>query len=452
MAPCCQWRRLDPEAGLTGDELHISRGPVSLPAFATAAATGPSKKKGGYLMSDFFQNGAIATFHRLRHREVGELEAELAEAARHRPISLVLPYIPLERQGEGLPRILQELRHVRYLKNLVVTMGMTDAAEFREAKRLFSELPQKPILIWCTGPRIGEVYRDLAGAGCDVGGDGKGRSAWTAYGYILAREDSSVIALHDCDIVTYDRHLLARLCYPVAHPNIDFEFCKGYYSRLTDRMHGRVTRIFVTPLIRALKASLGPNPFLDYLDSFRYILAGEFSMGTDVARRLRIPGDWGIEVGVLAEVHRNCALRRICQADLSDNYEHKHQPLSLEDPDKGLMKMGTDIAKCIFRTMASMGHTLSSEFFLSLKSSYLRIAQDLIAHYECDSLINGLSYNRHAEGGAAEAFVRCIVSAGQQFLETPMETPYVPNWNRVASAVPDLYQRLLHVVEQDNKD
>ena len=175
-------------------------------------------------------------------------------------------------------------------------------------------------------------------------------------------------------------------------------------------------------------------------------------MGKDVARRIRIPGDWAIEVGVLAEVHRNCALRRICQVDLADNYEHKHQPLTLEDPNKGLMKMGTDIAKCIFRTMASMGYTLTNEFFITLKSSYLRIAQDLIARYEYDSLINGLAYDRHAEGGAAEAFVRCIVSAGQQFLETPIETPYIPNWNRVVSAVPGVFEQLLHIVEGDNKN
>jgi glucosyl-3-phosphoglycerate synthase len=403
-------------------------------------------------MSDFFQNGEIATFHRLRHRDLKELEAELMEASRHRPISLVLPYIPIELQGPGLPKIVRELQQVKYLKNIIVTVGRANAREFKEARKFFSVLPQKPNLIWCTGPKMEEIYTLLAENGIDVGEDGKGRSAWTAYGYILAREDSEVIALHDCDIVTFNRDLLARLCYPVTDRNIDFEFCKGYYSRVTDRMHGRVTRIFVTPLIRALRVTLGHNQFLDYLDSFRYILAGEFSMGTDLARRIRIPGDWGIEVGVLAEVHRNCALRRICQVDLADNYEHKHQPLTLEDPNKGLLKMGTDIAKCIFRNMASMGYTLTNEFFISLKSSYLRIAQDLIARYEYDCLINGLKYDRHVEGGAAEAFVRCIVSAGQQFLETPIETPYVPNWNRVISAVPNAFELLIRTVERDNRD
>jgi glucosyl-3-phosphoglycerate synthase len=403
-------------------------------------------------MSDFFQNGEIATFHRLKHRDLIEFEEELEEATRHRPISLVLPYIPIELHGAGLPKIIKELREVRYLKNIIVAVGRANAEEFKKAKEFFSVLPQKPKLIWCTGPKIAKLYNLLAEKGINVGDDGKGRSAWTAYGYILALEDSQVIALHDCDIATYDRDLLARLCYPVAHPNIGFDFCKGYYSRVTDRMHGRVTRVFATPLIRALKETLGSNQFLEYLDSFRYILAGEFSMDANVARLIRIPGDWGLEVGVLAEIHRNCALRRICQVDLSDNYEHKHQPLTLGDPNKGLMKMGTDIAKSIFRTMASMGHTLTNEFFLTLRASYLRIAQDHIARYEYDSEINGLFYDRHNEGSTAEAFVRCIVSAGQQFLEAPFEAPQIPNWNRVISAAPNIFELLLNTVEQDNKD
>jgi len=113
--------------------------------------------------------------------------------------------------------------------------------------------------------------------------------------------------------------------------------------------------------------------------------------------------------------------------------------------------MGTDIAKCIFRTMASRGYTLTNEFFVSLKASYLRIAQDLIARYEYDSEINGLKYDRHKEGSSAEAFVRCIVSAGEQFLETPIEVPYIPNWNRVVSAVPDIFDWLIGAVEEDNK-
>ena len=107
--------------------------------------------------------------------------------------------------------------------------------------------------------------------------------------------------------------MLARLCYPVANPNLGFEFCKGYYARATDRMHGRVTRLFMTPLIRAALGMAPEAAFLKFLDSFRYPLAGEFAMRAELARVNRIPGDWGLEIGVLAEVFRNCATARVCQ-------------------------------------------------------------------------------------------------------------------------------------------
>ena len=31
-----------------------------------------------------------------------------------------------------------------------------------------------------------------------------------------------MIAVHDCDIVSYSRELLARLCYPTANPNLGY--------------------------------------------------------------------------------------------------------------------------------------------------------------------------------------------------------------------------------------
>ena len=131
---------------------------------------------------------------------------------------------------------------------------------------------------------------------------GKGFACWIAYGLVLAEARCNVLAVHDCDITTYDRELLARLCYPVVHPSLGFEFAKGYYARVTDRMNGRVTRLFMTPLLRSLQVVVGRHPLLVYLDSFRYALAGEFAMKADLARVNRIPSDWGLEVGMLAEV------------------------------------------------------------------------------------------------------------------------------------------------------
>jgi glucosyl-3-phosphoglycerate synthase len=83
------------------------------------------------------------------------------------------------------------------------------------------------------------------------------------------------------------------------------------------------------PLIRAMQKVFGYTPLLVYLDSFRYPLAGEFAMTADLARVNKLLGDWGLDFGILAEVFRNSSTQRICQVDLIDTYEHKHQPISL---------------------------------------------------------------------------------------------------------------------------
>ncbi|RKY82149.1 glycosyl transferase [candidate division KSB1 bacterium] len=402
-------------------------------------------------MADFFQDGEITNLHRLKPGDTERLESELETFSKHRPIALVLPALFIDLKAEPIKKILSEISKVKYLNEVILTLGKANREEFEEVKSMFSSLNLPVSIIWNDGENIQELYRLLDKEGVSAGEDGKGRSAWMAYGLILARESSQVIVLHDCDIVTYDRELLARLCYPVTNPNLDYEFCKGYYARVTDRLHGRVTRLFVTPLIRALKKIIGPHDFLDYLDSFRYILAGEFSMRADLARMNRIPGDWGLEVGVLAEVYRNCSRKRICQVEITDNYEHKHQPLSENDPSTGLNKMSIDIAKIIFRTMASMGVIFPSGWVKTLKATYLRTAQDSITKYSHDSEIDGLFFDRHQEAVAVETFVKAIEIASEEFERDPFGAPLIPNWNRVISAIPNFFALLKEAVERDNR-
>ncbi|MCP5005630.1 MAG: glycosyl transferase [Planctomycetes bacterium] len=402
-------------------------------------------------MGDFHQPGEITTLHRFGKLDLNKLESAIKKYSRLRPIALVLPTIFSELEGTALPKILEELKEVKYLNQIVVTLGRFNKEQFKQAKKFFSVLPQEVKLIWNDSSRIKKLYKLLDDENVSAGQDGKGRSAWLAYGYVLAMEKPKVIVLHDCDIQTYSREFLARLCYPVVNHNLDFEFCKGYYLRVTDRMHGRVTRLFVTPLLRALRTILGDSDFLKYLDSFRYPLAGEFSMIADLARANRIPGDWGLEVGVLAEVYRNCSKKRICQVDLCETYEHKHQPLSEENVETGLMKMCIDISKALFTTMSSAGIIFSDGFFRTLRITYLRKAQIFIERYENDAAINGLFFDRHQESKAVEAFTNGIMLAGQQFLENPIGTPLIPNWNRVTSAIPDFFEKLIDAVDSDNK-
>jgi glucosyl-3-phosphoglycerate synthase len=401
-------------------------------------------------MSDFFQSGVITTLHRIKKVDLERMETELEFYSKHNPIALVLPSLYSELREKALKTIVSEIQRVKYINQIIVTLGRANEKQFEHAKEFFSVLPQQTTVIWNDGKRVQSLYTILNTNDISAGDDGKGRSTWMGFGYVLASEKSNVIVLHDCDILSYDREFLARLCYPVVNPNLGYEFCKGYYARVTNKMHGRVTRLFVTPLIRSLERLLGYLPFLVYLDSFRYPLAGEFSMITDLARINRIPWDWGLEVGVLSEVFRNCSLRRICQVDLTDNYEHKHQELSPDDPGKGLLKMSTDIAKNLFRNLASEGIDLSESLLKTLRAAYLRTAQEAITKYHDDAAINGLDFDRHEEGVAVEAFTKGIELASRGFVEDPLSIPLIPNWSRVTSAIPDFLERLKNAVDDDN--
>src|SRR4030067_886672 len=401
-------------------------------------------------MGDFFQPGVITTLHRLRKNSLDRRETELEFFSRYNPIALVLPSLYCELKEKALKAIISEIKKMKYINQVIVTLGRANEKEFEHAKEFFSVLPQETIVIWNDGERVRSLYDILTKNDISAGEGGKGRSVWMAFGYVLASEKSKVIVVHDCDIFSYDREFLARLCYPVVNPNLGYEFCKGYYARVTNKMHGRVTRLFVTPLLRSLERLLGHLPFLVYLDSFRYPLAGEFSMITDLARINRIPWDWGLEVGVLSEVFRNCSLRRICQVDLTENYEHKHQELSPDDPSKGLLRMSTDIAKNLFRNLASEGIDLSESLLKTLKATYLRTAQETITKYHDDAAINGLDFDRHEEGVAVETFTKGIELASKAFLDDPLRIPLIPNWSRVASAIPDFLERLKHAVDDDN--
>jgi glucosyl-3-phosphoglycerate synthase len=312
-------------------------------------------------------------------------------------------------------------------------------------------LPQRTIIIWNDGERLSALRKTLEGHGLKIGPDGKGRSAWMAYGYVLGARKAEVIALHDCDIVTYSRELLARLVYPVVNPNLGFEFCKGFYARYADKMYGRVTRLLVTPLLRTLKVVLHPHPLLDYLDSFRYALAGEFAMNADLARVNRIPSDWGLEVGVLAEVYRNTSVRRICQSDLCEVYDHKHQVLDAESAETGLLKMCVDICKNLFRTLSSEGIVISQWDLKTVLARYQKLAEDTIDRYNADAAINGLSYERHVEESVVETFAKGIRMAGEMYLEDPLGIALIPNWNRVTAALPDFLDQLKAAVDEDNE-
>jgi len=404
-------------------------------------------------MSDFSQNGVVTTLHELGFVARDPLEAMLREATANYRIGLLLPITADDMRAEPFQPIVEQLREADYVDTIVVVLNRADdPADYRHMRQLLAPLGDKARILWTDGPRGQELIGELIEAGFDLNRPGKGRAVWFGFGYLLADPDLSAFVLHDCDIVNYDRLMLARLCLPMAHPSLDFEYCKAYYARCTDRMHGRVARLLVSPILRSLIALLGNDPYLVYMDSFRYPLAGEFAVTSTLARSNRIPSDWGLEVGTLSEVYRNTSVKRVCQVDLACVYDHKHQDLSLEDPSRGLMKMAGDILISLYRTLASRGVVLTRAHFTTLRSAYLRAAQDAIRQYHADALINGLLYDRHGEEEAIEGFAQQVIAAGERFEEAPTGGSEIPTWSRVLAALPEFPHRLREAVKADARE
>ncbi|MEM7288127.1 MAG: glycosyl transferase [Actinomycetota bacterium] len=402
-------------------------------------------------MGDFFQNGVITTLHDLGNRPLDDLESDLRAWGEHRPMALVIPALASELDGAGLPGIVEVLSGVDFLEEIIIGLDRADEAGFERARGFFDALPTPHRILWNEGPRLRAVHEELLERNLAPLELGKGRNVWYCMGYFLASGRSDVLALHDADIVTYSRSMLARLLYPVASPTFGYAFCKGYYFRAgDDRLNGRVARLLVTPLVRALRQTMGPHPYLDYLDSFRYPLAGEFAMDADVVRGLRIPADWGLEIGVLSEVYRNYTARRVCQVDVADAYDHKHQEVGADDPTRGLHRMAIDISKSMVRKLAISGEVFSPGVFRTLKATYYRMALDMVDQYLHDAEMNGYSVDRHREEQLVELFAQAITTAGDDYLSRPMELPFMPSWTVVLDALPDVYEMLTDAVEADN--
>jgi glucosyl-3-phosphoglycerate synthase len=236
------------------------------------------------------------------------------------------------------------------------------------------------------------------------------------------------------------------LLYPLVEPELDFKFNKGYYARVNLEkkiIYGRVFRLFLHPLLQSFVDLQGAEPdFVRFLRSFRYPISGEFALTSDLARDVDIPGDWGIEIGIMAEMYRNVTSKRICQTDLGF-YDHKHQKVGSE--------MTGDILKTLLRILIEEDHIqVSRQSLISLRVLYQRHAQDCIRQYHADAHFNNLKYDRHSEETMVEKFSQQIMNAGTSYMRKPVGTR-IPDWLRTLSARRKIREQLLDIVISDNR-
>lgn len=385
--------------------------------------------------------------------DLESLEARLVQLSQTSPTAVLIPALYEELERPALTLIREQLSQCQFVQTVIVCLYAKKADQYQRAVEFFSSMPQKTLIIWENGPRVTKILEELYRNGLDLlRFKGKGRAVWLGLGVATLCADA--IALHDADITTYDKSYPLKLLFPLLEKEFGIAFNKAFYARLGSepnrRFHGRVVRLFVTPLLISLTKLFGYRDYLRYLTSYRYPLSGEFAMTSDLALNIRIPGNWGLEIGLLSEVYRNVAEKRISQIDLG-TFEHKHQSLGMS-PNEGLQKMSRDILRSVLRTLTETEPvTISMDHIHALRVKFRRESQDFIRQYFVDARFNGLAYDRHQEEATVETFESIIIDAGEQYFLDPSGAQ-IPDWTRALSVMPDLRHQLLKATELDAKD
>lgn len=395
-------------------------------------------------MPDFHLN-YVPTFTLLQKETLAAMEERLLQASTRIPVGVLIPALYSDLASPAMANIIKELTQMQFVGRVYISLDRADLEDFRRAKEIVAPLEDKGCLLWNDNPQVQAVIQKIDDL-LPLGPRGKGRAVWTALGYILTKGEVSVLAFHDADILTYDRTFLVRLLYAVVQ--LRYQFAKGFYARYGDRLYGRAVRLFYFPFVRSLRVILGNLDFLEYMADFRYPLAGEFAMFTSIAREMQFPSDWGIEVGILSEIYRLVRVPRICQVELTNRYDHKHQQLGT-DPHSGLQKMIADIARTFFAQLSSQGIVLSREFFRTLKLTYLTHARSVVGVYEAFAEMHDLEqYDLHNELTAVETFAQALDNAFEDFHHYPFGSPFIPDWRRIEVAIEGIMEELTAALDR----
>ncbi len=377
------------------------------------------------------------------------LEARLTQLTETIPTAVLIPALYEELERPALTRIRDQLALCKFVNNVVVAVNAQTPEQYTKTVEFFSILPQPTFVIWENGSRVTQLLENLKTKGLDLlRFKGKGQAVWIGLG--IASLQAEAIALHDADIITYDKSYPLKLLFPLVEKDLGISFNKAYYARIggePQRFHGRVMRLFVTPLLSALTDLFGYQNYLRYLSAYRYPLSGEFALTNDLALNTRIPGNWGLEIGLLGEVYRNVAEKRIAQVDLGV-FDHKHQPIG-QSSNEGLRKMCRDIFRSILRTLTETERVIiSMEHIHALRIKFRREAQDFSRQYFVDARFNNLNYDRHQEEVIVEVFEQVIAETGELFFENPAGAQ-IPDWTRALAAMPALREQLREATKRD---
>ncbi len=335
----------------------------------------------------------IATFH-----DYGEAHpsAPLKQA------TVVVPLAQRDAESPAADRVMQRLEAVD--PGHVLVPLRADQSAVRDVVAWIDSFAFDSTVLWCTAPAIRSLLEEVGLNGVA----GKGRDVWLGLG---VASESPYVVVHDADVTTYDTAHVPKLLAPLAN---GYDFVKGYYARVENqRLYGRLFRLFYTPVVQAL-ATTYDHDFLTYLDSFRYALAGEFAMTREIARSVRIPRGWGLEVGTLGDTFERAGFEGTAQVDLGI-HEHEHRSV---EGSGGLGEMSTEVGETLFTVLEEQGLDLD---YRQLREQYQNHADRLITQYAGDASFNGFEFDASHEREQVETY--------REAIRPPPTDDRLPAWN-----------------------
>jgi glucosyl-3-phosphoglycerate synthase len=152
------------------------------------------------------------------------------------------------------------------------------------------------------------------------GGRGKGAALHTG----MEATDGDIVAFCDADVQPFAGALVSGLLGPLL-TDASVALVKASYRRpLHGRPDegGRVTELTARPALQALFPALA---------AVSQPLAGEWAARREVLERVPFPAGYGVDIGVLIDVHRGWGAHSVAQVELGER-SHRNRPLSQLGP------------------------------------------------------------------------------------------------------------------------
>ncbi|MCB2225586.1 MAG: mannosyl-3-phosphoglycerate synthase [Desulfarculaceae bacterium] len=450
-------------------------------------------------MPSFAQtHSRVTSYYVLQDKQ--DILQQLVHAARWKKPVLIVPALASEfTDPENRPvfeNIVNELAGAKYLAHVI--FGLDQASE--QDVRTCIDICHKgglhnSIIQWNDGPAVSGIYQMLEDGGFDLSRRGKGRNVFMGFGVAMAL-GATCVGLLDADIKTFQRRQLDRLFYPVLVHN--YPFSKAFYARWNgQRLFGRVKRLLLDPILLALKRKFSEGSeekmlrLVDFLLSFDYQLSGEVCLDMWLLRKMRYSLNWGVEIFTLIEVFRKAS--HVAQVEFTrKSFDHKHQRVSTDDPQKGLHKMSLDIIQTLLHALiVEEGLEVGEEFFRDLALTYESIAEETIKKYSDNAEFNNLTYDRDTEESMVyEVLSRAIVQTAdhlaapshiaekmlrltaayddfkpyvdqglqqtilrleEKLREESLEVRNLPSWERILWKLPEVSAHIVDALEEDKQ-